>query len=321
MTDIAIHIKNLCKIYNKGQSNQHVALDDVSLSIKKGSIFALLGPNGAGKSTLINIIAGLVFKTSGYVNIWGIDIDKNHRNAKLCVGIVPQELNVDPFFVPQQLLDIHAGLYGVSKSQRRTHDILKMIDLEDKANTYARNLSGGMRRRLLMGKAMVHNPPILILDEPTAGVDIELRHKLWQNVKHLNENGVTILLTTHYLEEAEELCDHIAIINKGKLVVNDTKKSLMQKIDQRTIIIYTKEDFSHIAIRIPHATINYQQKQDERFGIHIDYIPSKMNAGDIISYFTNHDIPILDIATRDPDLEDVFLKHTQQYNENKMVVT
>ena len=228
---LALQIKKLSKIYNDKVNN--IALNDISLNVPVGSIFGLLGPNGAGKSTLINIISGSVIKTSGKVCIWGLDIDKHRKQSKLAVGVVPQELNIDAFFTPKETLNLHSGMFNVPKNNWRTDELLKLMDLTDKAETYSRKLSGGMRRRLLVAKAMVHSPPIVILDEPTAGVDVELRQKLWSYFKKLNELGVTIILTTHYLEEAEFLCDHIAIINKGKIIANETKKSLLSKSSQK----------------------------------------------------------------------------------------
>ncbi|MDX1739290.1 MAG: ABC transporter ATP-binding protein, partial [Alphaproteobacteria bacterium] len=240
--EFAINIKGLTKKYKaSGKAEAKLALDNVDLAIPRGSLFGLLGPNGAGKSTMINIMAGLVLKTAGQVSIWGSDIDQNPRNAKASIGIVPQELNIDPFFTPEELLDIQAGMYGVRKKDRRTEEILKSVGLWDKRDAYARTLSGGMRRRMLIGKAMVHNPPILVLDEPTAGVDIELRQQLWENVVELNKRGTTILLTTHYLEEAEELCDEIAIINHGKVVAHDDKKTLLGQLDAKTLKISVRE--------------------------------------------------------------------------------
>ena len=230
---LALQIEKLSKIYNDKVNN--IALDDVSLNVPVGSIFGLLGPNGAGKSTLINIISGSVIKTSGKVCIWGLDIDKHRKQSKLAVGVVPQELNIDAFFTPKETLNLHSGMFNVPKNNWRTDELLDLMDLTDKAETYSRKLSGGMRRRLLVAKAMVHSPPIVILDEPTAGVDVELRQKLWSYFKKLNELGVTIILTTHYLEEAEFLCDHIAIINKGKIIANETKKSLLSKSNQKII--------------------------------------------------------------------------------------
>ncbi len=242
LPDAAIDVRGLSKTYKAtGRQEANLALDNITLAIPRGSIFGLLGPNGAGKSTFINILAGLVMKTSGKVNIWDMDIDENARNSKAAIGIVPQELNIDPFFNPKELLEIHAGMYGVPKSERRSDEILKMIGLWDKRFSYARTLSGGMRRRLLIGKAMVHNPPILVLDEPTAGVDIELRQNLWENVIELNKRGTTIVLTTHYLEEAEEVCDRIAIINHGKLVAHDDTKTLLRGLDAKSLKITVKD--------------------------------------------------------------------------------
>ena len=237
---LALQIEKLSKIYNDKVNN--IALDDISLNIPVGSIFGLLGPNGAGKSTLINIISGAVLKTSGKVCIWGLDIDKYRKQSKLAVGVVPQELNIDAFFTPKETLNLHSGMFNVPKNNWRTDELLKLMDLTDKAEIYSRKLSGGMRRRLLVAKAMVHSPPIIILDEPTAGVDVELRQKLWTYFKKLNELGVTIILTTHYLEEAEFLCDHIAIINKGKIIANETKKSLLSKSSQKVIFITLTND-------------------------------------------------------------------------------
>src|SRR5437764_3913513 len=217
----AIAISGLSKVY-RGRAGAKPALDAVDLAIPRGSLFGLLGPNGAGKSTLINILAGLVVKTAGRAAIWGVDIDKQPRQSRAAIGVVPQELNIDPFFTPREMLDLHAGLYGVPRRERRTDEILAAVGLTDMADAYARTLSGGMRRRLMVGKAMVHSPPVLVLDEPTAGVDVELRRQLWDHVRELNARGATILLTTHYLEEAEELCDRIAIIDRGKVVACDT---------------------------------------------------------------------------------------------------
>ncbi|MEC7577033.1 MAG: ABC transporter ATP-binding protein, partial [Pseudomonadota bacterium] len=236
----AIEAKNLNKIYaanKKTRSPEKHALEDFDIQIPRGSIYGLLGPNGAGKSTFINILASLVMKTSGEVKIWESDIDSATRQARASIGIVPQEINLDPFFTPAQALDMQAGLYGVPKDKRRTEELLELVGLSDKANAYARSLSGGMKRRLMIAKALVHTPPILILDEPTAGVDVELRQMLWQNVRALNKAGTTILLTTHYLEEAEELCDHIAIINHGKKIKDTTKDRLIGQIESKELLI------------------------------------------------------------------------------------
>ena len=236
--NLAIEIKNLNKAYK--DETQNLALDDVSLEIPAGSFFGLLGPNGAGKSTLINIVSGVVIKTSGDVSIWGYDIDKDRKQSKLAIGVVPQELNIDAFFTPNEMLNLHSGMFSVPKSSWISSDLLELMDLTDKANTYSRKLSGGMRRRLLVAKAMVHSPPIIILDEPTAGVDVELRQKLWKNFIKLNKQGVTIILTTHYLEEAQYLCDHIAIINKGRIIADEKKESLLTKFNKKIIKIKIK---------------------------------------------------------------------------------
>ena len=222
-SNVAISVRDLNKIYSVGSKNEKAALNNISLQVKKGSIFGLLGPNGAGKSTFINILADLVRKTSGYIDIFGMSHDEKLKDVKKLMGIVPQELNIDPFFTPYELLEIQAGLFGVPKSNRKTDEILKLLALEDKSHAYARTLSGGMRRRLLIAKAMVHNPEILILDEPTAGVDVELRANLWSNIYKLNNEGKTIIITTHYLHEAEELCNEIAIIDNGKLITSLAK--------------------------------------------------------------------------------------------------
>ncbi len=236
-SSIALKVENVNKIYQ--QSGKKIeALSDISLEIKTGEIFGLLGPNGAGKSTFINILAGTVNKTSGYVNVWGFDLDVNPRQVRASIGVVPQEINVDPFFSPKKLLEIQAGLYGIKKEDQITDQILELTKLTDKANAYTRNLSGGMKRRLLVAKAMVHQPPILILDEPTAGVDVDLRRKLLESVKELNKQGVTIIYTTHYLKEAQDICDRIAIINLGKLVtLKETKELLKDSSDLEEVFI------------------------------------------------------------------------------------
>src|SRR5829696_6917426 len=242
MTASAISIVDLEKTYAGGKK----ALDGVSLEVPQGGIFGLLGPNGAGKSTLINILAGLVNKTGGSVCIWGFDIEQHPRNAKASIGIVPQELVFDPFFTPRETLEIQAGLYGVPRSRRITMELLRAVRLEDKAEAYSRTLSGGMKRRLLVAKAMVHSPPILVLDEPTAGVDIELRQQLWSYVKMLNGQGVTVVLTTHYLEEAEELCDRIAIIHHGRVVANEPTRQLIAKAQDKSVIVTFDKDIAGV---------------------------------------------------------------------------
>ena len=310
LPDYAIEINGLCKSYKKRKGAPMVtALDNVSLKIKRGSISALLGPNGAGKSTLINILGGLTKKTSGTVKIWGIDIDKNARNARAAIGIVPQELNIDPFFVPDELLELQAGLYGITKKNRHTMKILEMVGLKDKAKTYARNLSGGMRRRLLVAKAMVHNPPILVLDEPTAGVDIELRRQLWDSVRALNKNGVTILLTTHYLEEAEELCDDIAIIDKGQLLVHEKKDALLKNLDAKTLQFVLAEALPADAEILQKFSCQ-QTTTDEGSLLKVSYKPSDHSAGEIVDIIKNQNIIIKDITSQEAALEDIFLQLT-----------
>ena len=236
-----LSVKNLNKIYSNKNSNSTHALLNLNLDVKEGEIFGLLGPNGAGKTTFLNILAGTVVKTSGEINVWGFDLDKNPRQVRASIGIVPQEVNLDPFFSPRKLLELQAGLYGIKKKDRITDAILKLVSLDKQANSYARSLSGGMKRRLLMAKALVHQPPIIFLDEPTAGVDVELRKNLWENVKSLNKQGVTIILTTHYLEEAEEMCNRIGILNKGNLVALDSTKNLLNRIQTKKVTFKTNQ--------------------------------------------------------------------------------
>lgn len=312
--DLAIDAKGLTKVYkSQGKTAEKLALSDVDLEIPRGSLFGLLGPNGAGKSTFINILAGLVLKTSGSAKIWGYDVASDARMAKASIGVVPQELNIDPFFTPGEMLDVQAGLYGVPKAERRTDEILEMIGLSDKRDAYARTLSGGMRRRLLIGKAMVHDPPVLVLDEPTAGVDIELRQQLWENVVALNKRGTTVLLTTHYLEEAEELCDRIAIINQGKLVAHDDKKSLLGRLDAKVLRVQVKEDLTSI----PSSLEGLSPTLVEDTGtpgtcMTIAYRPSTTPAGEIIAALSAANLTILDLTTEETDLEDIFLQLTRR---------
>ncbi|WP_259782077.1 ABC transporter ATP-binding protein [Aestuariispira ectoiniformans] len=309
--EFAIEIEGLCKTYAAaGRQAEKVALDNVDLTIPRGSLFGLLGPNGAGKSTMINIMAGLVQKTAGTVKIWGRDIDDQPRNAKAAIGIVPQELNIDPFFTPEELLNIQAGMYGVRKSERRTEEILKAVGLWDKRDAYARTLSGGMRRRMLIGKAMVHNPPILVLDEPTAGVDIELRQQLWDNVVELNKRGTTVLLTTHYLEEAEELCDRIAIINHGQVVAHDEKKRLLGRLDAKTVRVSVAEAITSIPDALTPLEPQLSQDLDGLTWLTVSYRPSTTNAGDIITAVQGAGLTIVDLVTEETDLEDIFLQLT-----------
>ncbi|MFM6972240.1 MAG: ABC transporter ATP-binding protein [Alphaproteobacteria bacterium] len=303
----AIEITNLNKIYKKNQkSPPKEALKNINFSIKKGSIFGLLGPNGAGKSTIINIMAGLVNKTSGTVKIAGIDLDENSIDAKFKIGIVPQELVIDPFFNVYETLEIYAGYYGIAKKNRRTDEIITALGLQDKAKSTPRSLSGGMRRRLLVAKALVHNPEILVLDEPTAGVDVELRNQLWNYVLQLNQAGTTILLTTHYLEEAEKLCDEIAIINKGEVIAYDSKENLMKILSNKEIIIATDQEIKieEITEKLP----NLKVKNLNNSKISINYDPEKIDVENILKIIYDLGIHIKDIATQQPDLEEIF-KH------------
>ena len=306
--DIAISVKNLTKVYNPNSSDKNLALDNISLEIYSGSIFGLLGPNGAGKSTFINILADLVRKTSGDINILGIDYQTNLKKVKKLMGIVPQELNIDPFFTPFELLEIHAGLYGVAKKNRRTMEILQMLALDDKAHVYARTLSGGMRRRLLIAKAMVHDPKILILDEPTAGVDVELRANLWKNINKLNAEGKTIIITTHYLHEAEELCNEIGIIDHGKLIAFDKTSNIKSLIDNRQIIIQHKNE-NGLDIS-PLKNLNISLKLNGKI-IEINYKPTEISFNELLKAIYESNINIKDISIKETRLEDVFLKLTQ----------
>ncbi|MBS1301097.1 ABC transporter ATP-binding protein [Loktanella sp. SALINAS62] len=307
MTDNAIEITGLKKTYAAtGRSPAKEALKGIDLTIPRGSIFGLLGPNGAGKSTLINILAGLVIKTEGAVKIWGFDQDVNARQSRAAIGIMPQEPNLDPFFTPRGSLDVQAGLYGVPRKQRRTDEILELIGLADKADAYARSLSGGMRRRLLLGKALVHSPQILVLDEPTAGVDIELRNLLWQNVRQLNQQGMTIILTTHYLEEAEAMCDEIAIINHGEMIVRDTTANLLGTLDQKTLVITPDADHPDLP-QMPGGVTGEKRANGT---LAFTYQSSKTPAGQIIEMVRNSGITIRDVTSEQPDLEDVFLSLT-----------
>ncbi len=304
---IALEIKNVGKTYKLQDGNSLKALDDITFNVKQGEIFGLLGPNGAGKSTLINILGGTVIKSNGLVNVWGFDLDLNPRQVRASIGIVPQEINVDPFFTPKKLLDIQAGMYGVAKKDRITNKILELTSLTDKADSYMRSLSGGMKRRLLLAKAMVHQPPILILDEPTAGVDVDLRQKLLENVKELNKQGVTIILTTHYLQEAEELCDRIAIINHGKIVALDKTENLLAEIHLKKIKFKVK-NFKNIGDKLDdHLKIKYLKNNQ----ISIKYDKTISNIENIIFKIKEKGLEIEDIMTEDADLEDVFIKLTK----------
>jgi ABC-2 type transport system ATP-binding protein len=306
MTQAAISIRDLCKTYDGGKR----ALDGVTFDVPRGQIFGLLGPNGAGKSTLINTLAGLVRKTSGTAEIWGFDIDEHPRNAKASIGIVNQEITFDPFFTPSETLENQAGLYGIPKSKRRTMELLRAVHLEDKADAYARSLSGGMKRRLMVAKAMVHTPPVLVLDEPTAGVDIELRQQLWAYVRQLNEAGVTVVLTTHYLEEAEELCDRIAIINNGRLIANEPTRTLVGMAQDKLVEVTVDRDI----IVLPEASCfsKVERKGDRVLGI--TYRKDVANAGEVLAAVTRDGYGIVDVSTKEADLEDVFLNLTRAAN-------
>jgi len=301
-TDAAIRIDSVSKTYAGGKQ----ALDNVSFDVPRGQIFGLLGPNGAGKSTLINILAGLVVKSAGKVGIWGFDIDEHPRNAKRSIGIVPQEILFDPFFTPKEALEIQAGLYGIAAGQRKSDELLAAMHLTDKANAYSRTLSGGMKRRLLVAKAMVHSPPILVLDEPTAGVDIELRRQLWAYVRELNACGVTVVLTTHYLEEAEELCDRIAIINHGRVIANEPTQQLVAKAQEKAVVVTFDHEIDGVPTNACFENINLL---DERT-IEITYRKDKVNAGEVLAAVQRDGMAIVDVRTREPDLEDVFLSLT-----------
>ena len=300
-------VKNLNKVYSKNGSKQTHALNNLNLEVKEGEIFGLLGPNGAGKSTFINILGGSVVKTGGEVNVWGFNLDKNPRQVRASIGIVPQEVNFDPFFSPRKLLELQAGLYGIREKDRITDTILKLVSLEEQADSYARALSGGMKRRLLVAKAMVHQPPIIILDEPTAGVDVELRNTLWENVKSLNKQGVTTILTTHYLEEAEKMCDRIGIINDGKLVALDTTKNLLDRI-QTKIVYFTTDKKTNINDNT-FESLKVISNDEQR--LVLSYEKSKLTIDTIISEIKKQNIKIHDISTDDGDLEDVFLRLTK----------
>ena len=306
MSQNAIELRGLKKTYAATKKTEaKTALSGIDLDIPRGAIFGLLGPNGAGKSTLINILAGLVKKSAGSVNIWGFDQDENPRQSRASIGVMPQELNLDPFFTPGASLDMQAGLYGVPKALRKTDEILRLIGLEDKANSYARSLSGGMRRRLLLGKALVHSPQILVLDEPTAGVDIGLRQMLWDNVRQLNADGMTVILTTHYLEEAQEMCDQIAIIHEGALRALDTTANLLSKLDTKTLVI---ESESPVDISLP-AGVTQSQRADGTLAF--TYSRSAISPGEILDALRLAGVKILDIQTEQPDLQDVFLDITK----------
>ena len=306
MSQNAIELRGLKKTYDSNKkSDSKIALSGIDLDIPRGTIFGLLGPNGAGKSTLINILAGLVKKSSGSVKIWGFDQDENPRQSRAAIGVMPQELNLDPFFTPGASLDMQAGLYGIPRSQRKTHEILRLTGLEDKANSYSRNLSGGMRRRLLLGKALVHSPQILVLDEPTAGVDITLRKMLWDNVRQLNLDGMTVILTTHYLEEAQEMCDQIAIMHEGEIRALDTTANLLSKLDTKTLVVRTD---TSAKINLPDG-VSLINRSDGSMAF--SYSRNSMSPSEILDALRAANIRIIDIQTEQPDLHDVFLDITK----------
>ena len=303
MSEAAISIQGLSKIYEGGKQ----ALSDVSIDVPRGQIFGLLGPNGAGKSTLINILAGMVRKTAGTVSIWGFDIDVDARNAKASIGIVPQEILFDPFFTPFEALEIQGGLYGVSRARRRTMELLRAVHLDDKAHAYARTLSGGMKRRLMVAKAMVHTPPVLVLDEPTAGVDIQLRQQLWAYVRELNEGGVTVVLTTHYLEEAEQLCDSIAIINHGRVIANESTSTLLAMAQEKAVEVTVDRDLTEAPVAGCFEKIELKGART----VLVTYNKQKVNAGEVLASLQAAGLGIVDVSTREADLEDVFLNLTR----------
>ena len=307
----AVQVENLRKTYAASKkAPAKEALKGVSLAIPCGSIFGLLGPNGAGKSTLINILAGLVKKTSGTAKIWDYEVASDPRMASSAIGVVPQELNLDAFFTPRELLELQAGLYGVPKKERRTDELLAAVDLTDKANSYARTLSGGMRRRLMVAKAMVHNPPVLVLDEPTAGVDVELRKALWSYVRQLNAAGTTVLLTTHYLEEAQELCDHIAIIDRGEVVANDSTANLLRGIDNKRLLITVDRDLTEVPATMRSAGWELLSPRQ----LALNYQPSKAAIGQLLMSVQVNGLTISDLSTVETDLEDIFLQLTRQHH-------
>jgi len=305
MNKIALSVEKLTKVYSENKSNEK-ALNNLSFEVRQGEIFGLLGPNGAGKTTFLSILAGTVVKTEGKVNVWGFDLDSNPRQVRASIGIVPQEINLDAFFSPRKLLELQAGLYGVPKKNRITNIILKMVALEKQADSYSRSLSGGMKRRLLIAKAMVHQPPILVLDEPTAGVDVELRKNLWENVKALNKEGVTIILTTHYLFEAQEMCDRIAIIDKGNLVALDTTQKLLDRIQTKKITFKISKLHNVKNLVLSGVQFNYEDSNT----VTATYEKNSFKFDDIANILKKNNIEIQDIATEDGDLEDVFVQLT-----------
>jgi ABC-2 type transport system ATP-binding protein len=308
LPEFAVEAIGLGKLYAaSGHGEAKHALKEVDLQIPRGSLFGLLGPNGAGKSTFINILAGLVRKTAGTARIWGLDIDRDSRAARSAIGVVPQELNLDAFFTPRELLEFQAGLYGLRKRERRTDEVLATVGLADVADAYARTLSGGMRRRLMVAKAMVHSPAVLVLDEPTAGVDVDLRRQLWEHVLELNRRGTTVLLTTHYLEEAEKLCDRIAIINHGKVIACDSKDALIRRLDRKELAVILTDDLA----AIPPALTCFNVSLAGPRRLVFTYRPSEARIRDILSALSEAGLGIADLSTTEADLEDLFLEITR----------
>ena len=303
----ALKVEKLTKIYTEKSSKEIKALNNLNLEVKEGEIFGLLGPNGAGKTTFLNILAGTVIKNSGSVEVWGYDLDKNPRQVRSSIGIVPQEVNLDAFFSPYKLLELQAGLYGIPKKDRITDTILKLVSLEKQANSYARSLSGGMKRRLLIAKAMVHRPPILVLDEPTAGVDVQLRQNLWNNVRTLNKQGVTIILTTHVMYEAQEMCNRIAILNKGNLIKLDTTDNLLNSIKTKKIIFKVNKINTINLENLNGIKFSYKSNNE----ITASYEKKKHKIDEIISKVKNAGIEIYDISTDEGNLEDIFIDLTK----------
>ena len=307
--DYAIEAEGLEKVYAaSGKMPEKRALKAIDIKIPRGQIFGLLGPNGAGKSTFINILAGLVTKTAGTARIWDMDIDQHPRASRAAIGVVNQEITMDPFFTPEEALELHAGFYGVPKRERRTSEILEAVGLLDKRDAYVRQLSGGMKRRLMIAKALVHNPPVLILDEPTAGVDVELRRSLWQYVRRLHEAGTTIILTTHYLEEAEELCDHIAIINHGEVIASEPTGQLLKRLDQRILRVTPREPIE----AVPASLAGLDAKLLNSGDLEIAYRSSETGIGRILEQVREAGIGVADLSTDQPNLEDVFVAMTSE---------
>ncbi|KAA0675716.1 ABC transporter ATP-binding protein [Roseomonas genomospecies 6] len=313
----AVEVRGLTKTYQAaGKAGPKQALKGIDLAIPRGSVFGLLGPNGAGKSTLINIMAGLVNKTGGSVAIWGTDIESHPRQARASIGVVPQELNMDPFFTPREMLELQAGLYGVPKGERRTEALLEAVGLRDKADAYARSLSGGMKRRLMVAKAMVHTPPVLVLDEPTAGVDVELRIQLWEHVRKLNREGTTVLLTTHYLQEAQELCDTIAIINHGTVVACEPTSALLRRVDAKAMSVVVDRDLD----AVPEGLSAFTAELAEPRRLIVRYQPSRQRVDGILSALAGAGLGVVDLSTEESDLEDIFLQLTGGAHARKETV-